>query len=143
MPVSQTLQMSFNLPAVKVLEAYGLKKFYGKLMGAGIKLKLPSMADINLAIILGGVGTSLENIVTGYSAFARKGKVAQLCFQKYSPIIEQPLLSEGSAWIIWQILSGESPTDENLNQQVVQQDHLAWKTGTSYGLEMSLGHWGW
>lgn len=131
--VSQALQMSLNLPAVQVLEAYGPKKFYGKLTGAGIGLKLPSMVDPNLAIILGGVGTSLEDIVTGYSAFARKGKVAQLRFQKDDPVREQPLLSEGSAWIIRQILAGESPVDKYSSQQIIQSDRLAWKTGTSYG----------
>lgn len=131
--VSQALRRSLNLPAVQVLEVYGARKFYGKLTGAGIGLKLPQMVEPNLAIILGGIGTSLENVVTAYSAFARKGKVAMLRFKNNGSMSERPLLSEGSAWVIRKILEGESPLDSNFDRQIFQQDHLAWKTGTSYG----------
>ncbi len=130
---SEALAMSLNLPAVQLLEAYGPKRFYGELKGAGVKLLLPVMSEPNLAVILGGVGTNLENLVVAYSAFARKGKVAQLIFKPTDPLVERPLISAGSAWIIKRILAGQTQPDRDPRARLVQNNILAWKTGTSYG----------
>lgn len=130
---SEALAMSLNLPAVQLLEAYGPKRFYGELQGAGVKLTLPTIAEPNLAVILGGVGTNLENLVTAYSAFARQGKVAKLRFKPSDELEQRPLVSEGSAWIIRHILSGQTQPDRDPRARLVQRNTLAWKTGTSYG----------
>lgn len=130
---SEALSMSLNLPVVQLLESYGPKRFYGELNGAGVNLTLPAMTTPNLAVILGGVGTNLESLVSGYSAFARHGKVAQLRFTPTAPLQEKPLLSDGSAWIIRRILSGQAEPDRNPQAGLVRRNNLAWKTGTSYG----------
>lgn len=130
---SEALTMSLNLPAVQLLEAYGPKRFTGEMQGAGIPLLLPVMAAPNLAVILGGVGTRLEDLVVAYSAFARKGQVAQLRFKPTDPLLEKRLLSEGSAWIVRRILSGQAQPDRDERARLVQRNPLAWKTGTSYG----------
>ncbi len=128
---SDALVRSLNLPAVQVLEAYGPKRFAATLRNAGLPLILPAGAEPNLSLILGGAGTKLEDIVAGYSAFARHGKVARLRMTPDAPLVERPLLSPGAAWIIRRILAGEAqPVPDTSLVPVVP---LAWKTGTSYG----------
>ncbi|MCF6658815.1 peptidoglycan glycosyltransferase PbpC [Raoultella ornithinolytica] len=128
---SEALVRSLNLPAVQVLEAYGPKRFAANLRNAGLPLILPAGAEPNLSLILGGTGAKLEDIVAGYSAFARHGKVARLRMTPDDPLVERPLLSPGAAWIVRRILAGEAqPVPDASLVQVVP---LAWKTGTSYG----------
>ncbi|WP_174507703.1 peptidoglycan glycosyltransferase PbpC [Klebsiella oxytoca] len=128
---SEALVRSLNLPAVQVLEAYGPKRFAATLRNAGLPLMLPAGAEPNLSLILGGAGARLEDIVAGYSAFARHGKAARLRMTPDAPLVERPLLSAGAAWIVRRILAGEAqPVPDASLPQVVP---LAWKTGTSYG----------
>ncbi len=130
---SQALSRSLNLPVVQLMEAYGPKRFTGEMRNAGVPLLLPRGAEPNLALILGGVGTRLENLVSGFSAFARHGKVAQLRFQPQQTLQEKPLMSPGAAWIVRRILSGQHRPDRDPHAELVERAPLAWKTGTSYG----------
>lgn len=130
---SQALSRSLNLPVVQLLEVYGPKRFAGELRNSGVPLLLPRGAQPNLALILGGVGTRLEDVVSGFSAFARQGKVAQLRFQPQQALQEKPLMSAGAAWIVRRILSGQRRPDIDPRAQLVERAPLAWKTGTSYG----------
>lgn len=130
---SQALSRSLNVPVVQLLEVYGPKRFAGELRNSGVPLLLPRGAEPNLALILGGVGTRLEDVVSGFSAFARQGKVAQLRFQPQQALQEKPLMSAGAAWIVRRILSGQRRPDIDPRAQLVERAPLAWKTGTSYG----------
>ncbi len=132
-PASAALATSLNLPAVQLLEAYGPKRFAGELRSAGVPLALPPLAEPNLAMILGGTGSRLEELVGGYRAFARGGKSARLRLQPQDLLVERRLLSPGSAWIIRRILSGQARPDRDPRAQLIQRPTLAWKTGTSYG----------
>ena len=129
--MSEALVRSLNLPAVQVLEAYGPKKFAGMLRNAGLPLLLPAGAQPNLSLILGGAGARLADIAAAYSAFARQGRAGKLRLKPDDPLLERPLLSPGSAWIIRRILANEAqPLPDSALAQVVP---LAIKTGTSYG----------
>lgn len=129
--MSEALVRSLNLPAVQVLEAYGPKQFAARLRNAGLPLYLPAGAEPNLSLILGGAGARLGDITAAYSAFARHGQAGRLRLLPQDPLIERPLLSPGSAWIIRRIMAGEDqPLSDATLPQVVP---LAWKTGTSYG----------
>jgi len=129
--MSEALVRSLNLPAVQALEAYGPKRFTGMLSNVGLRLILPPGAQPNLSLILGGAGARLSDITAAYSAFARQGKAGRLRLQPGDPLIERPLLSPGSAWIIRRILGNEAqPLPDSALPQVAP---LAWKTGTSYG----------
>nr|WP_088238213.1 peptidoglycan glycosyltransferase PbpC [Kosakonia oryzendophytica] len=129
--MSEALVRSLNLPAVQVLEAYGPKKFAGNLRNAGLPLSLPTGAEPNLSLILGGAGARLEDIAAAYSTFARGGKAGQLRLTPDAPLVERRLMSAGAAWIIRRILAGEAqPMPDAVLPQVAP---LAWKTGTSYG----------
>ncbi|WP_047544272.1 peptidoglycan glycosyltransferase PbpC [Pseudomonas simiae] len=132
-PASTALSSSLNLPAVQLLEAYGPKRFAAEMRIGGVPLALPALAEPNLALILGGAGSRLEDLVGGYSAFARDGKSATLRLQPDDTLRERPLLSPGSAWIVRRILSGQARPDRDPRAELVQRPVLAWKTGTSYG----------
>lgn len=130
---SSALSMSLNLPAVQLLEAYGPKRFAAELRNGGVPLTLPPLAEPNLAMILGGAGSRLEDLVSGYSAFARSGRSADIRLQPEAPLRERAMMSPGAAWIIRKILSGQSRPDLDPHAELVQRPQLAWKTGTSYG----------
>ena len=130
---SAALATSLNLPAVQLLEAYGPKRFAGELRSAGVPLALPALAEPNLALILGGAGSRLEDLVGGYRALAHGGKSARLRLQPQDLLVERRLLSPGSAWIIRRILSGQARPDRDPRAHLLQRPSLAWKTGTSYG----------
>ncbi|MDH0897064.1 MULTISPECIES: peptidoglycan glycosyltransferase PbpC [unclassified Pseudomonas] len=130
---SEALATSLNLPAVQLLEAYGPRRFAGELRGAGVPLALPAGAEPNLTLILGGAGSRLEELVTGYSAFARGGMAARPRLQPQDALRERRLLSPGAAWIVRRILSGQARPDRDPRAELVQRPVLAWKTGTSYG----------
>ncbi|AYC35146.1 penicillin-binding protein 1C [Pseudomonas cavernae] len=130
---SEALATSLNLPAVQLLEAYGPKRFAGELRNAGLPLALPALAEPNLALILGGAGSRLEDLLGGYSAFARGGLAARPRLQPQDALHERRLLSPGAAWIVRRILSGQARPDRDPRAQLVQRPSLAWKTGTSYG----------
>lgn len=130
---SEALATSLNLPAVQLLEAFGPKRFAGELRNAGLPLSLPPLAEPNLALILGGAGTRLQDLVSGYSAFAREGRAARLRLQPQDPLLERRLLSPGAAWIVRRILAGQARPDRDPRARLVQRPQLAWKTGTSYG----------
>jgi penicillin-binding protein 1C len=130
---SEALATSLNLPAVQLLEAYGPKRFAGELRGAGVPLTLPAGAEPNLALILGGAGSRLEELVAGYSAFARGGVAARPRLQPQDALHERRLLSPGAAWVVRRILAGQSRPDRDPRAELVQRPVLAWKTGTSYG----------
>ncbi|MCU1757239.1 peptidoglycan glycosyltransferase PbpC [Pseudomonas helleri] len=136
--VSAALALSLNLPAVQLLEAYGPKRFAADLRNGGVPLSLPALAEPNLALILGGAGSRLEDLVSGYSALARGGKSANLRLQPQDELVERRMLSPGSAWIIRRILSGQARPDRDPTAELVQRPSLAWKTGTSYGFRDAL-----
>ncbi|WP_104720517.1 peptidoglycan glycosyltransferase PbpC [Pseudomonas syringae group genomosp. 3] len=130
---SSALSMSLNLPAVQLLEVYGPKRFAAELRNGGVPLTLPPLAEPNLALILGGAGSRLEDLVAGYSAFARGGRSADVRLQPQDRLRERRMMSPGAAWIIRRILSGQSRPDIDPRAELVQRPQLAWKTGTSYG----------
>ncbi|EEQ09989.1 Transpeptidase-like module [Yersinia mollaretii ATCC 43969] len=128
---SEALVRSLNLPAVQLLEAYGPKRFTANLRNSGLNLRFPPHSEPSLAVILGGAGSRLDQLVAAYSAFARGGMAATLRFEPQQQIQERRLFSPGAAWITRRILAGESrPLPDDILPAAVP---LAWKTGTSYG----------
>lgn len=129
--VSDALVRSLNLPVVQLLDVYGSKRFTAQLRNVGTELRFPVGSEPNLSLILGGTATRMEDLVSAYSAFARKGNVSPLRFKPTDEIRDRALMSPGAAWIVRRIMGGEArPVPEaNLSGQL----NLAWKTGTSYG----------
>ncbi len=128
---SEALSRSLNLPAVQLIEVYGAKKFAAKLRHNHLEMRFPYGSEPNLALILGGTATRMDELVSAFSALARQGKTAPLRFKPEQIIEDRVLMSQGSAWIVRRILAGEArPRPDSAISPVVP---LAWKTGTSYG----------
>ncbi len=125
---AEALQFSLNQPAVQVLEWVGANRMISRLRDVGVPIILPKLAERpGLAVILGGLGTTLEGLGSVYTAFATDGQVRPLHVivgQELAPPLR--LLDPGPAWEIRRILR-QSPREE------LPSLPLSWKTGTSYG----------
>lgn len=131
--VTEALVKSLNVPAVEVLERLGPAHFVALLRRGGLKLDFPRGAEPNLAVILGGAGTSLEQLVGAYRALARQGLAGRPRFTPEAPLEEQRLLSPGAAFIIRDILESGGPMGRALETGAGLKRGIAWKTGTSFG----------
>lgn len=132
--VAEALRLSLNVPAVDLLDRVGPERFTARLAHGGVGLRLPRGARPNLSIILGGTGTRLEELVGAYAALNRAGMAGAVRYTPDAPMRERRLLSEGSAWIVREIL--EQHGRPGLREGVVDgsdRQRVAWKTGTSYG----------
>lgn len=135
-PVSaaEALQRSLNVPAVDLLDRVGPSRFVARLANAGLRLRLPDGDGPNLSIVLGGAGTTLEELVGAYTALAEDGVAGTPRYTADAPRRRRRLLSPGAAWIVRAILEanprpGYAPGEFDLSART----RVAWKTGTSYG----------
>ena len=128
--VSQALQRSLNVPAVDVLDRIGPAYFASTLRGAGVRLRMPQGATPNLSLILGGGGTTLEELVGAYRALAHEGLAGTPRMSPQAPRNEFRLMSPGAAFIIRDILEGGGQPDR---AREGTERGIAWKTGTSFG----------
>jgi len=130
--VSEALVKSLNVPAVEVLEQLGPARFVAMLRRGGLKLEFPKGAEPNLSVILGGAGTTLEDLVGAYSALARKGLSGTPRFVLTAPLREQRMMSEGAAFMVRGILETGGPVGRVVEGRGPYRG-FAWKTGTSFG----------
>ena len=124
----RALQMSLNLPAVSLLSEIGPERFIARLRSAGARIVLPKEAEPGLAIGLGGLGITLEDLARLYAGLARGGDVPALVRRLDEAGNASLRFTEAvPAWYVADILKGAPPP---LNGAA---DRIAFKTGTSYG----------
>ena len=80
--IRMALAQSLNIPAVKVLDALGAQKLFGRLAQVGITPVLPKGAEPSLAIALGGLGMKLSDLATLYAGLARGGEPVALQYRR-------------------------------------------------------------
>lgn len=125
--VREALQLSLNLPVVSLTQALGPATLLARLHRAGLDPVLP-VGKPGLAIALGGLGLTLEDLVQLYGAIANGGNARPLRWRQ--SVTDEPsirILSPESAWQVANILSGIAPP------ATAARSGLAFKTGTSYG----------
>jgi penicillin-binding protein 1C len=121
------LQLSLNIPAVALTDALGPAKLLSAMGKAGVAYKIPGDQP-GLAVALGGVGVTLQDMVQLYAAIARGGVALPLTWRKEGDRAEgQRLISAVAAWEVADILAGLAPPPG------APSNRLAYKTGTSYG----------
>lgn len=131
---AEALRLSLNVPAVDLLDRVGPTRFSARLANVGIELKWPRGASPNLAMILGGTGARLEDLVGAYSALNREGIAGRVRYQHDDPRVDRRLLSPGAAWIIRDTLEANPRPGSVANTFDLRgRSRVAWKTGTSYG----------
>jgi penicillin-binding protein 1C len=131
--VAQALQRSLNVPAVDLLDRVGPASFASVMLAGGVKLRMPAGSEPNLSLILGGGGTTLEELVGAYRALARGGISGRPRLRAEQPLVESRMMSPGAAWIVRDILEGGGHPDRPFYQSGSPGRQLAWKTGTSFG----------
>lgn len=134
-PVSaaSALRLSLNVPAVDLLDRVGPARFAARIGHGGIGLRFPAGATPNLALILGGTGATLEDLVGAYAAFNRNGIAGRVRYTPDAPRVDRRLMSPGAAWIIREVLESNPRPGELEQYDRSGRPRVAWKTGTSYG----------
>ncbi|OYU49091.1 MAG: penicillin-binding protein 1C [Rhizobiales bacterium PAR1] len=125
----QALQMSLNLPAVDLLQLVGAQRFLSRLREAGANIETPDESAPGLAIGLGGLGISLQDLTMLYSGLARGGAMLPLAETAPGarPLTAPRFVGHVPAWYIADILIGAPPPE---NAPPLK---IAYKTGTSFG----------
>jgi penicillin-binding protein 1C len=128
-PVRKALQLSLNVPAIELLDRVGASRLSSRLKQAGTNLVLPKDEVPGLAMGLGGVGVSLQDLVQLYSGIARLGSTKPLREIVAKDELREPLrlMDQAAAWHVGNVLIG-TPPPEN-----AAHNRIAFKTGTSYG----------
>ncbi|AXI83758.1 penicillin-binding protein 1C [Xylella taiwanensis] len=131
---ASALRQSLNVPAVDLLERIGPARLVARLAHAGVQLRFSRGTTPNLALILGGTGTQLQELVGAFSAFNRGGVAGRVRYTPNDPRIERRLISPGAAWIVREILAANPrPGYGRGTFDTAMRPSVAWKTGTSYG----------
>jgi penicillin-binding protein 1C len=128
--VRRALQLSLNVPAVAVLDRVGASRFAARLEQAGASFVLPPNEVPGLAIGLGGVGVTLNDLVTLYAGLARLGTTVPLTERRAQDEVQataRRLLDPAAAWYVGNVLLGAPPPENAAGGRI------AFKTGTSYG----------
>ena len=128
--IRQALQLSLNVPAVKLLDAVSPSALMVRFRRAGVRLVLPANEAPGLAIALGGAGISLVDLVQLYAGLAGGGDPVRLGDGIRSAperLDGDRLFSDAAIWNVSDILSGVLPP------LGMKQRGIAYKTGTSYG----------
>jgi penicillin-binding protein 1C len=122
----EALQQSLNTPVVQLLDAMGPARLLVALDRAGVTAVVPG-GQPGLAVALGGVGISLQDMVQIYAMLARGGAGLPLTARAGTRPDGQRVVSEVAAWQVGDILAGLAPPPGS------PPNRLAYKTGTSYG----------
>ncbi len=127
--VRKALQLSLNVPAIELLDRVGASRLSSRLKQAGGNLVLPKDEVPGLAMGLGGVGVTLQDLVQLYSGIARLGSIKPLREIVWKDDVRESLrlMDQVAAWQVGNVLIG-TPPPEN-----AAHNRIAFKTGTSYG----------
>lgn len=135
--LEEALQHSLNLPAVATLERVGASRFQAALTRAGADVRLPQRAasEPGLALALGGVGMTLEDLVQLYAALGDGGRARPLVTEQASVFdFNRRFVRPETAERVLEILATSPHPAGRVPAQVAQHaPQVAFKTGTSYG----------
>jgi len=129
-PVRKALQLSLNVPAIALLDRVGSSRLASRLRQAGANLVLPKDEAPGLAMGLGGVGITLQDLAMLYAGLPRLGTTRPL--REMIGAIDEPrepsrLMDRVAAWQVGNVLLGTPPPENGVGGRI------AFKTGTSYG----------
>lgn len=141
-PASEALARSLNIPAVRMLQDYGIENFYHQLSKLQLHTINQSANHYGLSIILGGAEATLWDLSNAYLRIAQtlndKGIQVPASFfseeEKSYQTVEQDVFDIGALWWTAEALSTlNRPWQESGWQDFQSAQKIAWKTGTSFG----------
>jgi penicillin-binding protein 1C len=153
-PARNALSRSLNVPAVRMLQDYGVDRFCHLLKQLGMTTLTRPSDHYGLSLILGGAEGTLWDMVSVYAAFSRTLNHYGL-YNKYyrndfrepdfqaSDSGEEPLkdpsdqpfiLSASSIWSMYNAMHEVNRPDAESGWRNYESGRrIAWKTGTSFG----------
>lgn len=145
-PASEALARSLNIPAVTMLQKYGVPKFHNFLRQTGFKTLTKSASHYGLSLILGGAEATLWDITSAYANMGRSLlKLPQMSCTWMLPSTTIAVdksnkkasnLNTFQPGAVWQTFDAliEVNRPEEIDWKSISSMHpVAWKTGTSYG----------
>ena len=149
----RALARSLNIPAVRMLQKYGITKFHYILKKLGLSTLKFSSNHYGLSLVLGGAEANLWDLAGVYAKMARSLNQypdfqnninddptftrSHSFFKKdiatNNSSIE-PILNPAATWFTFQAMLDVARPDEEANwQNFYSSSKIAWKTGTSFG----------
>ncbi|MCB0823207.1 MAG: penicillin-binding protein 1C [Bacteroidales bacterium] len=153
-PAQKALYQSLNVPAVKMLQQYGVARFRNKLREMGMSSLNKSADHYGLSLILGGAEVSMLELATMYSSMSRTLNHFYELSSRYDPAdihapnftkegnnqkVNQHLqktgsLSAASIWFAFDAMRKVNRPEELSGwESFTSSEKIAWKTGTSFG----------
>ncbi len=136
-PADEALARSLNIPAVNLLQRYGVPKFYDLLRESGISTLDRPASHYGLSLILGGAEATLWDVTSIYAKMGRSLlRLPQTSCtldgdEKTSPTTAS--FHPGGVWQIFNALTEVNRPEEIDWKSIPSMRPVAWKTGTSYG----------
>lgn len=155
-PASEALARSLNIPAVTMLQRYGVPKFHSFLQQTGFKTITRSSSHYGLSLILGGAEATLWDVTNVYAQMGRsliphpdsklsEKKEAGIIMAKGEKKEEEEnettrksiqknfIWDKGAVWQTFDALKEVNRPEEIDWKSIPSMQTIAWKTGTSYG----------
>ncbi len=154
-PASEALARSLNIPAVMMLQRYGVPKFHNFLQQTGFKTITRPSSHYGLSLILGGAEATLWDVTNVYAQMGRalvpdltprltKEKEAKITEAKDEDEDEEEkeekktarhtyIWDKGAVWQTFNALKEVNRPEEIDWKSIPSMQAIAWKTGTSYG----------
>ncbi len=138
----QALSQSLNVPAVRMLQSYGVPKFKQDLQRLGLSTIWRPADDYGLSLILGGAETTLWDMANSFSRMVNSAKGHQITENEASLFTGDGLsqntshypIEQGAAWLTLKALFEVYRPSIAANWKTFSSSqNIAWKTGTSYG----------
>ncbi|WP_429910605.1 penicillin-binding protein 1C [Glycocaulis sp.] len=139
--IAEALQHSLNVPAVQVLDAVGANRFLAAMSFAGGRAIVPRSNEGNagLAIALGGLGITAEEIAVMFAALGAGGEALPLAWTPEAAEANREsrgfrLLDRSAAATLVDVLQRSPAPPGRMPARLTSgAPAIAYKTGTSYG----------
>jgi len=131
-PAKRALARSLNIPAVRMLQMYGIPKFQNLLQKLGMTTLVYPPEHYGLTLIVGGGEGKLWEIASVYAKMAKLLKETM----EGKELKSFPLGDgwQGAAYLTFEaLLEVNRPDEESGWTNLSSSRKIAWKTGTSYG----------
>ena len=152
-PASKALAKSLNIPAVRMLQSYGVARFYNQLQHLKLHHISKGANHYGLPLILGGAESSLWDLSRAYTFLSgtlvhydqTQGRyynkeLAELSYLKDKTAdlgtltTEYPIFDAGSIYTTYEALRKLNRPEGEENWEFYDDaTPIAWKTGTSFG----------
>ncbi len=151
-PAKRALARSLNIPAVKMLQTYGMQKFNDRLLQLGLNTINKGAEHYGLSVVLGGAESRMIDMASAYASMARVLKHYNQSkkydyandFFKANYCKEQVELKKtnstpfifnaSSIYLTFEAMAEVARPDIDLTwRKFASGRKIAWKTGTSFG----------